>query len=244
VQRITIDLQQIEEDRIKLDRSQSKYLTKVIRLQVGDRFQAIDGTGKLYLVEFQIDGAKIIEVVEIESPDLPINITLILAVPKGNGFDDTVRMCTELGVTKICPVTSDRTQFVPSTSKLTRWQKIAQEAAEQSERSHIPIVAAPMSLTEILATIEHPTDRYICEARGNLPHILDCLQPLDSNLAKDLTIAIGPEGGWSDRELQTAIDNNFQPVSIGSTILRAITAPVVAVSLVAGFYRSKSSGNG
>jgi 16S rRNA (uracil1498-N3)-methyltransferase len=242
VQRITIDPDRIQGDRLTLDRSQERYLTKVIRLKVGDRFQAIDGRGKLYLAQLDLDGAIVLEVTEILTPDLPFEITLILAVPKGNGFDDTIRMCAELGATKILPVTTDRTQLTPNQNKIARWQKIAEEAAEQSERSRITVIHESIPVMDVFNGSIFGDDKYICEARGKLPHLLDCLpaqQPAQkTNSPHHFTVAIGPEGGWSDRELQTASNNQFQPVSIGSTILRAITAPIVVMSLLTGFYRS------
>ena len=137
MQRIAVLSTQIEANSIDLTREQHHYLTRVIRLQPGSRFHAIvlqtgdanDGTGHLYLAELTGDTARIIELVTSQDLDLPQPVTLICALPKGNNFDDIVRACTELGVTKILPVISDRTLLQPSPQKLQRWRKIAQEAA-------------------------------------------------------------------------------------------------------------------
>lgn len=242
LQRITIEPNQIDDRHITLNREQLHYLTRVIRLPMGGKFHAIDGKGNLYLAELASDGAQIIELVtdggsEIDR-ELPLNITLICALPKGNGFDDIVRASTELGVTTILPALSDRTLLQPSPQKLLRWCKIAQEAAEQSERLKIPKIAEPQPLKTIFEGLADLDDKYICEARGEYPHLLTCLER-NRDLHAPIAIAIGPEGGWTDRELNLARDRGFQPVSLGKRVLRAITAPLVALSLIVGSYESR-----
>jgi 16S rRNA (uracil1498-N3)-methyltransferase len=159
--------------------------------------------------------------------ELPVSITLIVALPKGNGFDEVLRCCTELGVTTIAPVLSDRTLLQPSPQKLERWRRIATEAAEQSERAFVPTILEPVAFSQSLSfTNSH---KYICEARGNFPHLKDCLPEQRQGT---IVIATGPEGGWTEQEIKSAIASGFQGVSLGRRILRAVTAPVVALSLV------------
>jgi 16S rRNA (uracil1498-N3)-methyltransferase len=231
VQRITISPAQIDSNsKIALTAAQHHYLTRVIRLQQGARFHAIDGTGKLYIAELTGDNAQIIELITSQDLEFLPPVILICALPKGNNFDDIVRACTELGVTEIVPVISDRTLLQPSPQKLQRWRKIAQEAAEQSERLNIPPIADPQPLKTVFDRLTAPSHRYLCEARGEHPHLLTCLQ---TNLARaPIIVAIGPEGGWTDGEIALAIDRDFQLVSLGKQILRTITAPIVALSIV------------
>jgi 16S rRNA (uracil1498-N3)-methyltransferase len=251
LQRIAIDPIQIHDNYIALTSEQYHYLTRVIRLQSGDRFQAIDGTGKLYLAEINSDrsphrateNAQIVTTLTSEidprtNGELPPAITLICALPKGNNFDDIVRACTELGVTTILPAISDRTLLVPSPQKLQRWRKIAQEAAEQSERLNIPTIAEPQPLQAIFSqlatnvgTASSNEHRYLCEARGEHPHLLACLQST-APITTQIIIAIGPEGGWTPGEIDRAMECDFQLVSLGRQILRTITAPIVAMSIV------------
>lgn len=239
MQRITITLAQIQADRIALTSEQHHYLTRVLRLQSGGQFHAIDGTGALYLAELTAERsppcAQIIEIVTtaaaLAQSEPPQLITLICALPKGNNFDDIVRACTELGVTTILPALSERTLLDPSPQKLLRWRKIAQEAAEQSERLDIPTIAEPQALAAIFSQLPASSDRYCCEARGAQPHLLTCLQSRQFT-SNPIIIAIGPEGGWTDAEITLAIAYNFQLVSLGSRILRTITAPIVALSIV------------
>jgi 16S rRNA (uracil1498-N3)-methyltransferase len=244
LQRIAIDPSQIHEDDIALTPAQQHYLTRVIRLTTGAQFEVIDGSGKLYVAEINLDrsqlpGTTTARIVTIIASDIdplanPIPlpaITLICALPKGNSFDDIVRACTELGVTTILPAIGDRTLLNPSPHKLQRWRKIAQEAAEQSERLTIPTIAEPQSLQTIFSQLPIDSTRYLCEARGDRPHLLECLQA-QKLTPSQIAIAIGPEGGWTSNELDRAIECNFQLVSLGRQILRTITAPIVALSIV------------
>jgi 16S rRNA (uracil1498-N3)-methyltransferase len=230
MQRITLTPSQIDNSNIKLTTEQHHYLTRVIRLQNGAQFQVIDGTGKLYLAAITDDTAQIIQLITTDDLELPQPVTLICALPKGNNFDDIVRACTELGVTEIIPALSDRTLLQPSPQKLQRWRKIAQEAAEQSERSLIPTIAEPQALTVIFERIPAVAHKYICEARGEHPHLLNCLQ--STQMTELIVLAIGPEGGWTTGELDRSLKSGFQPVSLGRRILRTITAPIVALSIV------------
>ncbi|MEA5582092.1 16S rRNA (uracil(1498)-N(3))-methyltransferase [Nodularia harveyana UHCC-0300] len=226
LQRIAIAPSQIQASVITLTKEQQHYLTRVLRLRPGDRFIAMDGQGKWWLAELQIEQAEILETLTVET-ELSLAITLMVALPKGNGFDDIVRYCTELGVTSIAPVLSDRTLLNPSPQKLERWRRIATEAAEQSERAFVPTIFPPVAFsTAITATTA--THRYICEARGDYPH----LNHLITNDIPEIVIATGPEGGWTETEIANAIASGYQPVSLGRRILRAVTAPVVALTLI------------
>jgi 16S rRNA (uracil1498-N3)-methyltransferase len=232
LQRITITARQIQADQLTLTQAQQHYLRRVLRLVPGDQFQAIDGQGKIYLAVLQTTGAQVSEQLESYSRELPITINLVLAMPK-NGLDDVIRVCTELGVTAIYPVTSDRTIPKPSNSKQQRWQKIAQEAAEQCERLIIPIIHEPQPWVQICPPAT--AQKLICAARGRSPHL--CNWDIS---AAAIWLAIGPEGGWTDRELAQALEQGWRTVSLGTRILRAITAPMVAMSIVSSLLESSS----
>ncbi len=226
LQRITIDPQQLHENQIALTTPQLHYLQRVMRLQNGAKFQAIDGAGTLYLVELSADYGQILEQSVPTGIELPVNISLIVAVPK-IGLDDVVRACTELGVSEIYPVTSDRTIVQPSEQKRRRWIEIAKEATEQSERLIVPTIHPVQSWKTVMVQITG--QRKICAARGDSQHLMSCL-----DLKESISIAIGPEGGWTDQELQQSIELGWQPVSLGDRILRTITAPLTVMSMVGG----------
>lgn len=240
LQRIAIAPSQLQQGQILLTKEQQHYLARVLRLREGDRFIAMDGKGKSWLAQLAGEQAQVLEPLLVET-ELPVSITLMVALPKGNGFDEVVRCCTELGVTCIAPVLSDRTLLNPSPQKLERWRRIAAEAAEQSERSFVPIILEPVAFnTGLSLVIGHSSfansQQYICVARGEFPHLKDCLQhkgQMTNDIGQEkIVIATGPEGGWTTPEIENAIASGFQPVSLGRRILRAVTAPVVALSLI------------
>ncbi|MEH2204352.1 MAG: 16S rRNA (uracil(1498)-N(3))-methyltransferase [Nostoc sp.] len=226
LQRIAIAPSQFQQGQILLTKEQQHYLGRVLRLREDDRFIAMDGKGKWWLAQLAGEQAEVLEPLLVET-ELPVSITLMVALPKGNGFDEVVRCCTELGVACIAPVLSDRTLLHPSPQKLERWRRIAAEAAEQSERSFVPTILEPVAFNTGV-TANQTSHRYICEARGEYPHLSKVL----SSISKEIVIATGPEGGWTTEEIENAIAFGFQPVSLGRRILRAVTAPVVALSLI------------
>lgn len=253
---------QFQNQQIILSAEQQHYLVRVLRLREGDRFIAIDGQGQWWLARLKAVGtihetslqAEILESLPVQT-ELPVTVTLMVALPKGNGFDEVVRCCTELGVTCIAPVISDRTLLHPGPQKLERWRRIAVEASEQSERQIVPTILDPVPFATGLSFLTSqeslvPSDgqttndqRYICVARGDSPHLLSLLTPHSSLSTQHsaLKIATGPEGGWTPAEIEQAKSAGFQPVSLGRRILRAVTAPVVAMSLVAGAWESEKS---
>lgn len=232
LQRLAIAQTQISNRHITLTAEQQHYLGRVLRLQPGDRFIVIDGQGQWWLAQIQVmlpgsaPQAEILEVISVQT-ELPVEVKLWVSLPK-SGFDEVVRYCTELGVSQIVPVISQRTVLKPSPQKVERWRRIAKEAAEQSERQIIPTIIDPLPLTMALDQIPSSRLNYICVARGDRPHLWNCLkQPSDS-----ITLLTGPEGGWTTAEVEKAIAAGFQGVSLGQRILRAVTAPIVALSYV------------
>ncbi|MGM3306871.1 16S rRNA (uracil(1498)-N(3))-methyltransferase [Anabaena sp. WFMT] len=228
LQRITIHPAQLQQGQISFTSQQQHYLLRVLRLREGDKFIAMDGMGKWWLAQVVGEQGQVLEALQVET-ELPISITLMVALPKGNGFDDIVRCCTELGVACIIPILSDRTLLNPSPQKLERWRRIAAEAAEQSERSFVPTILEPIAFSKAINEC-NAHQRFICEARG---HYLHLAKVINNNLSGEIAIATGPEGGWTDQEIELAQQAKFQPISLGRRILRAVTAPIVAVSLIA-----------
>ncbi|WP_424094221.1 16S rRNA (uracil(1498)-N(3))-methyltransferase [Moorena producens] len=255
MQRLVISPAQCQDQGIVLTDAQQHYLIRVLRLRKGDRFIAMDGEGSWYVSELEGDltQAKIVASEHIQT-ELPKQVTLMAAMPKGSGFEQICLMATELGVTRIVPLKSDRTLLNPSPQKLQRWRRITQEAAEQSEREVVPKILDPVDFSDSLQLPETlEAYRYICVARGKAPHLLNCL--LDLRLGLDtrqtdpaqhpgIVIATGPEGGWTTQELEQATAAGFIAVSLGSRILRAITAPIVTLSIVAAVAESSVKAKG
>ncbi|MEM1310047.1 MAG: 16S rRNA (uracil(1498)-N(3))-methyltransferase [Cyanobacteria bacterium P01_H01_bin.153] len=231
MQRVIVDPAQIEADRLALTDAQRHYLRRVLRLKAGDRFWALDGHGQMWEATLQADGetALLRATIPVADSQLPTKpkITLAACLPK-QGFDEVVRQVTELGVDEIVPILSERTLLKPSAHKLERWRRIVIEAGEQSERFAVPIIREPLVWASWL-TRQSQDFRLICVARQPAPSLLShCL----SSQFSAIEVAIGPEGGWTEKEVTNAIVHGYQPVTLGSSILRAVTAPVVALGLL------------
>ena len=257
LQRVTLQTHQVKpaleiHQPIALTSEQRHYLHNVLRLEIGAEFIALDRQGGWWLAKLAGDSdiAEIISKLENNS-ELSAQITLSIAMPKGSNIESVIRQATELGVRQIVPLFSDRTIIKSGTDignqKRDRWQRIAEESAELSLRNYVPEISPPQSFKawlgdrapEILPA-SSPILKYICVTRPEVPHLLSSLQneyhalPLAENI-NQIMVATGCEGGWTSREEEMAIAAGFIPVSLGDRVLSAVTAPVVALSIVSAF---------
>lgn len=234
--RVVIQLHQIQpgSQHIALTPGQRHYLERVLRFKIGDPFLTLDGSGSLWLVTWQGDQAQIEKVFVNQDSGLGVDLHLGLAVIRGNGWDDMIRQLTEIGVTQITPLLTQRTQLEPGSQKLERWRRIAREAAEQCERTRIPAV---MDLGSVDSWWQQTQADFkgIAVARAQAPHLLQLLTSDQDPQPRSLAMAVGPEGGWTEAEVERAKQSGWQVISLGSQILRAATAPVVIASWVAGW---------
>lgn len=246
LQRVTLQAHQVSpvlqiNSAIALTSEQRHYLCNVLRLESESEFIALDRQGGWWLAQLSVDldTAKIIAKLENNS-ELSAQITLGIAMPKGSNIESVIRQTTELGVRQIVPLFSDRTIIKSGTEignqKRDRWQRIAEEAAELSMRTYVPEINNPTTLTswlEYLAKSPTPSLKYICVINPDATHLLTSLQSIENK--GQIVIATGCEGGWTTREEEMAIASGFVPVSLGDRVLSAVTAPVVALSIVSAF---------
>lgn len=241
LQRLIITPEQLTEQHLTLSEPQQHYLYRVLRLTIGAQFIAVDQAGQWWLAVLQANGvAKVLQAMPAQT-ELPTPITLLMALPK-IGMDDIVRQVTEIGVGRIVPILSQRTVLQPSSQKLTRWQRIAQEATEQSERQIVPEILPPQSWESALQTWNASLGRcYLCEARGEHPHLFSYLLADLPDQTASLLLAIGPEGGWTASEIEQAKAAGYQLVSLGARVLRSVTAPAVALALLAAVLETRAA---
>jgi 16S rRNA (uracil1498-N3)-methyltransferase len=226
--RLVVAPEQILDDVVQLTNQQKHYLGRVLRLQPGDYFCVLNGVGLVWLAQLTPDCQGRLRELLKTNNELPRRITLLLAIPK-NGFEEVIHQTTELGVAEIIPVISDRTIPRPSEQKLQRWRAIAQEATEQSERQVVPVIRSPQKFAASL-TLLPSCQKYICLTRVDAPPLIKVL-----GVTGDVAIAIGPEGGFSEPEIALAQAAQFQSVSLGNRILRAVTAPTVVMAIASSF---------
>ncbi len=216
----------------------------VLRLKVGDGILVLDGLGNLYRCALRSLGPTAIraEVLDCERArgEAAVRVTIGLPLLKGDRFDWAIQKLTELGVAQLVPLTCERTVVKgPSETKLPRWQLIAREAAEQCERSTIPHIVSPTRLEDLVTGPDTITGggidlSLICTERRKAPLLQSLLhdQRKDNKHPNHILALIGPEGGFSDREVAMAQAAGMTPVSLGPRILRAETAAIYSLSLV------------
>lgn len=229
LQRLYCPPEQWQTGGLCLDRDQAHYLSHVLRLTPGSRFIALDGRGSWWLARLESVTTAGLEKRLAVNHELPIPITLLVAVPKGDGFDLIVRQATELGVQCVVPLLSGRTQVRPGNAKVNRWQRLAQEAAEQAERQVVPTVTDPCAWETALDLAKG----YCGMGVTRRPAAVSLIQWLTLRPAGPITLAFGPEGGWTDTEVEQGLAHGFTPITLGPRILRTTTAPLAALAVVA-----------
>ncbi len=224
----------------------ARHIKDVLRLGVGDTIEVADPGGTVSDVEItgisstEVSGRVVTRYRTRE--ELP-EIFLFQALPKAGKMDDIVRRSTEIGVTGVFPVLTERVvvklESEKAPKKVERWQRIAAEAAKQSHRALIPGVSGVLNWKEALEELKRFNEVIVFweEERGTLAY--EVLDPA----AKTIAVVIGPEGGLSDKEVTDLRGLGAKIVTLGESILRVETAAPVAVALILyDIRRMKKSG--
>jgi 16S rRNA (uracil1498-N3)-methyltransferase len=224
---------EVSGNRAALVGEHADHLVRVLRARVGEDFDIATGQGvrrgRITLVR---DDRVEFELSEVISATRVADITLVLAVYKFDRMEWAIEKCTELGVSRIVPVISRRTDShlaAASRKRVERWQRIARQAAEQSRRTMPPEVAEPIKLSEALNLF--PGLLVLLDESEDHTLLRDLLKPGTANGA--IALAVGPEGGWTEDELQAFQRAGWISASLGNTILRAETAAIAATAIAA-----------
>jgi len=255
VRRFTITPERIAGGRVAFDRGESRHLSRVLRLRSGDTVLAADGTGREYTVRLETVGEQATGTVlgvAAGASESPVQITLVQSVPKGDKMEAIVRAATELGVAHVVPVLTARTVVALEAGRwrdrARRWQRIAAEAAKQCGRAVIPTVSAPRPLADFLARDE-PAELQLCLWEGAATTVepgpgaerasgqtLAASLPPSLPSGARIRLLVGPEGGLSRTEVESAQARGFTIVGVGPRILRTETAgPAIIAVLQARF---------
>ncbi len=217
---------------VVLEGDAARRVARVLRLGPGERLALFDGSGIEAIAELTRVAASRVEAVAVSVqpglPEPPVRITLCQSVVKGERFEWALEKGTEIGVARFVPVVARRNVVRPGEgAKLERWRRIVVEAAEQCGRSAVPEVTPPASLDDVLESLDGPA---IVPYEGERETgIAAALRAMGRPGA--LTILIGPEGGFTQDEIERATSRGARPVSLGPRILRSETAGVVAAAL-------------
>ena len=215
--------------KIQLNSERSNYLCRALRLNIGDEINIFDGNGALFAAVISKANPRSTDV-EITAARPPANssvysLTLAIGLIKGAAMDRALQQATELGAGTIFLIQTDRSN-VPLKSdrmenKRAHWERVISASCEQCGQLYLPELKEPQTLEDVISQTEngmvfHPSGE-VFPAQ---------MQPVNR------TAFIGPEGGWSDKELDLFQQKQISRYKLGSTILRAETMPSVALGLI------------
>jgi 16S rRNA (uracil1498-N3)-methyltransferase len=216
---------------VTLAADEARHLRDVLRLKPGDEVFVFDGWGHEFrcevsnirrdVAELRIDGE-----VEPAKPESHLQLNLGVALLKGEKFDLVVQKATELGITKITPLITRYADIhlrdaADATKRVTRWQRIALEAAKQSGRAFVPEISLPV----VFESVEVEGGGVMFSERDG-----ESIESLPA--ARLITALVGSEGGWADEEIENARARGFHVVTLGGRILRAETAAIAVTVLM------------
>jgi 16S rRNA (uracil1498-N3)-methyltransferase len=222
---------EVSGSRAAITGDHAAHLSRVLRAQVGQEFDiSAEGTirrGRVInisedRVEFELGQ-------EVPAPPAP-NVTLLLAIFKFDRMEWAIEKCTELGVSRIVLFIARRTDShlaSASAKRMERWGRIAREASEQARRTSLPEISGPVKFKDALASCRGDCIVLSESETGN--RLRDAAA---SGSMDETTLAIGPEGGWTEEELKSFQQAGWISASLGPTILRAETAAIAAAAIV------------
>jgi 16S rRNA (uracil1498-N3)-methyltransferase len=218
------------------DREQLHHIKDVLRLKPGDVVDISDNTGYEYsgiitsIGKQQVELKVALKKTERESL---LKLTVACAIPKNSRFDDIVDFLTQLGVERIIPMRTERVivklDGARAEEKHKRWEKIAQSAAQQSQRSLIPVIDPLTDIEEVIKESDGYSLKLIPHLSGERKLIRDVVAGAKED---SIIILIGPEGDFTPGEVALALEHGFVAVSLGDTVLRVAAAAMAAASYI------------
>lgn len=211
------------------------HLVRVLRARVGQEFDIAtsDGVHRARIVSVSESRVEF-ELGEQVPAAAAANVTLLLAIFKFDRMEWAIEKCTELGVSRIVPVIARRSDAhlaSASAKRVERWRRVALQASEQSRRAAPPEIGLPLKLQEALnvpGALKADALMIVLDESERRIHLRDFDTPIDG----EILLAIGPEGGWTEGELQLFHKAGWRSASLGATILRAETAAMAATAIV------------
>ena len=225
---------QFDQDLVTLDPEETLHLARVLRLSVGARVEVCDGEGGNFAAQvatLEPRGATLRILGNLDAwGESSLPVVLGIGLAKGEAMDETVRQTTEMGVTRIFPFTSERSERLSPERverRWGRWQRLARESLKSCQRSMLPLIEPPK---DFAAALEGPEEVKLIfweeERGGGLKPFLQLPRP------RDVRVLIGPEGGFSAGESALAREAGFQVVSLGPRRLKVATAALAAITLI------------
>lgn len=228
--RFFIKPEDIYNDEITIEGEDVQHISRVLRLQEGDKIVLCDQSGTDYNVAIANISKHTIKTTIIDKVpskgEPSIEVVLYQGIPKSTKMDLIIQKCTEMGITRIVPIFTTRTivkleSEKDEAKKVSRWTKIAEEAAKQSARGIVPHIDMPMNLEQAL---KDSKELDIVLIPYELEKNMSVKAALQGKTAKSVGFFIGPEGGFDTLEIDKAKQNDVVPVTLGNRIMRTETA--------------------
>jgi len=228
-------VEQFDEQRAVLQGDKAHHLGVVLRAQVGQLYELSDGT-RVWLGRIETvarDRVEFALLEELPTTEPAVRTTLLLAVVKFDSFEWGIEKATELGVSAIVPLAAARSEkglLAAAQKRSERWHKIILEAAQQSRRVRLPVLE-PVTKAETAFSGRKDRLGIFLSERGQAAPMRNAIG--SASAITDAVLAVGPEGGWTDGEVESAINAGFREASLGKLILRTETAVVAALAAIA-----------
>jgi 16S rRNA (uracil1498-N3)-methyltransferase len=227
-----------------LDGAEHHHLGVVLRASPGQEVWLVDGEGNIYRAKVEEVGRRQTRLLLLEKREAAagrLRLVLAQSLIRAKNMDLVVQKATELGVGEIIPVQAARSVARLSgqnAGKLARWRKIAAEAAKQSRRSSVPVIREPQPFLSLLQTSPGGRRFILCEEGGLKFREILASRPEQPGSVDGSTVIVlvGPEGGWTAEEKGRALEQGFEPVSLGSCPLRSETAALAALGAISIFW--------
>lgn len=222
-------------DEVTISGEDAHHLARSLRARRGDKITAVDGAGNCAVIELiDFDKEKILARRVSKVQKIPVEKKIILAdcLPKQNRFDNIIEKATELGVEKIIPLISERTIARPRVGRLERWKKIAKESSEQCARDTIPEIGEIRELDDWLKEISPLDEDTLLLFCWESEQETTVREILSVNKDKNIFVLIGPEGGFSEREVEKIKNVGGVSVSLGKRILKTDTAAISVLAMI------------
>ena len=235
-----VEPSQIQGTRVVITGNDVNHIKNVLRMQPGEEIAVSNGEdGKEYRCGIEeLNEDEIVctlRFVKEDGVELPSRIYLFQGLPKADKMELIVQKAVELGVYEIIPVATKRAVVKldekKAKSKITRWQTISEAAAKQSKRRMVPEIHSVMSFKE---AVNYAKEMPVKLIPYELAEGMEKTKELISNLkpGEDIAIFIGPEGGFEESEIQAALENGIEPITLGKRILRTETAGFTVLSWI------------
>lgn len=232
IPRIYTEQNLLSGDTLQLEEAASHHLSKVLRMQPGRELILFNGAGGEFAATIHEVSKKhvLVSIAEhsVDNRESPLELELAIGISRGERFEWVLQKATELGVTKITPLITERTEVKVSGDRQEkmheRWQQIIISACEQCQRNLLPELSTAVQISDWLPQVTS-------DLQFVLHHRDSQRLPADQT-PTSVTLLIGPEGGLSDREIAHALEQDFNALTLGPRVLRTETAPVAAISLV------------